>query len=364
MVRPGTVNNGNSRKSYRIAVDAFGGDLAPAEPVKGGVEAAACYPDTSILLVGPSGAIREELDAIGDIPPNVGIVEASDVIGMHESAVAALRNKKNSSITIGTKLVKEGGADAFLSAGNTGAMVAAGSYHLGLLPEVLRPGIALPIIAIDHPVLIMDVGANINCKPEHLLQYGVMASVFAGEVMEMKEPRVGLLNVGEEERKGTDLQKKAFGMLEAAPVNFVGNVEAHDIFFGGCDIVLCEGFTGNVLLKTCESLIQKLLEYLESEIANSLRRRLGFALCSDVFKVTRRVTDYAEYGGAALLGVDGVIIISHGRSDAKAIKSAVREARSTLKYDVNRDIAAALDSLKNRPDFTDTQTETDNEQPV
>ena len=339
-------NTGNGSEALRIAVDAFGGDLAPSEPIKGGVEAARCYPDIRVLLVGREDALEEELESAGDRPANLEVVGASEVVEMHEGPVKALRDKEDSSISVGVRLVKEGRADAFLGAGNTGAMVAAGTLNLGLIDGVLRPGIAVPVTAIDHPALIIDVGANINCKPQHLYQYGVMASIFASKVMEIEEPRVGLLNVGEEERKGTKLQKEAFELLEGAPVNFTGNVEAHDIFFGGCDIVLCEGFTGNVMLKTCESLVQKLMEFLESEIKSKIRRRIGFALCRDVFKATRLVADYAEYGGATLLGVDGVVIISHGRSDAKAVKNAVRESRRVLNRNVNSDIAEAIKSLK------------------
>jgi len=341
------ANSVNSGGSIRIAVDAFGGDFAPLEPVKGACEAAGCYPDIRVLLVGCSEKIKKEFDAIGDIPSNVELVEATEVVGMHEGPVKALRNKKDSSIVVGTRLLKEGNADAFLSAGNTGAVVAASTLNLGLISGVLRPGIALPVTAIDHPALIIDVGANINCKPAHMAQYAVMASVFASEVMEMSDPRVGLLNVGEEARKGTELQKKSYDLLQDTSVNFVGNVEAHDIFFGGADIILCEGFTGNVLLKTSESMMQKLLEFLEAEIKQNLRRRIGFALCKDVFKVTRQVTDYAEYGGAMLLGVDGVVIISHGRSDARAVKSAVREARSAIKLSVNKDISEAIMNMDN-----------------
>ncbi len=336
----------SNTESIRVAVDAFGGDLAPEEPVKGALTAAEAYPDTEIILVGRSEIIQAELDKSPHTPSNIGIKEAPEVVGMHESPVAALRNKKTSSISIGVGLVKNSGADAFVSAGNTGAMVAASTLYLGLIPGVLRPGIAVPVTAIDHPALIIDVGANINCKPAHLLQYGLMASIFASEVMGMENPRVGLLNVGEEARKGTKLQKDAFSLLEKAPVNFVGNVEANDIFFHGCDILVCEGFTGNVMLKTCESLMQKIMEFLEGEIKSSLRRKIGFLLCKDVFKATKQAADYAEYGGAVLLGVDGVIIISHGRSDAKAIKNAVREARSALKLDVNRDIVNILGQVE------------------
>jgi glycerol-3-phosphate acyltransferase PlsX len=322
-----------------VVVDAAGGDNAPLEPVKGAVKAAADFPDTTITLVGPEEDIEKILAQSDALPANLGILPATESIGMHESPVRALREKKNSSINIGIKMVADGDADAFLSAGNTGAVVAASTLKMGLLQGVQRPGIAIPVIALDHPVVIIDVGANIHCKPTHLLQYGIMASLFAQNVLSMDNPRVGLLNVGEEERKGTDLQKEAFDLLHESRLNFVGNIEAHDIFFGGCDIVICEGFVGNVLLKTCESLVQKIMEYFKTQIQESFRRKIGFALCKDVFKTTKEMADYAEYGGALLLGVNGVTIISHGKSDARAIYSAIREARSFISHGVNNIIS-------------------------
>ncbi len=325
-----------------VVVDALGGDQAPAKPVAGAVMAACRFPDTTIVLVGPEQMLLSELQKHQPCPHNLQIVPASQSIGMHESPVRALREKRDSSISVGTAHVAEGKADAFVSAGNTGAVVAASSLVLGLLEGVQRPGIAVPMMAIDHPVVIIDVGANIHCKPHHLLQYGLMATVFARDVLELENPRVGLLNVGEEARKGTDLLKDAFDLLSRAPVNFVGNVEANDIFFGGCDIVVCEGFAGNVLLKTSESLIVKLLDHLKCETSKNLRHRIGFALCKDAFKVIEQCGDYAQYGGAPLLGINGVTIISHGCSDARAIVNAVREARSFVRREVSRKIAQSV----------------------
>jgi len=304
--------------------------------------AARRFADITITLVGPPDAIEDELAKSAPRPENIRIVAAPEIIGMHESPVQALREKQRSSISVGVALVAKGEAQAFCSAGNTGAVVAASSLGLGLLEGVQRPGIAIPIVALDHVVLLIDVGANIHCKPTHLLQYGLMADVFARDILELPQRRVGLLNVGGEERKGTSLLKEAHELLANAPLNFVGNVEAHDIFFGGCDIVVCEGFVGNVLLKTSESLAMKLLDHLKTEISRKWRRRIGFALCKDVFKAVQISGDYAEYGGAPLLGVDGVTIISHGHSDAKAIESAVREARSFLSHHVNETISETV----------------------
>lgn len=327
-----------------IVVDGVGGDRAPAEPVAGCILAARRFPDITITLVGPEDVLDAELSKHKDRPDNIAILHASQTIGMHESPVSALRGKRDSSINVGMKFVAEGNGQAFLSAGNTGAVVAAASLRMGLLEGVQRPGIAVPITAIDHPVLVIDVGANVHCKPPHLQQYGLMADVFARQILEMRNPRVGLLNVGEEERKGTELEKEAYGLLSRSPINFVGNVESEDLFFGGCDIVVCDGFVGNVLLKTSESLMKKLLSFLREEISKKWRRRLGFALCKDVFEAAKKVGDYAEYGGAPLLGVDGVTIICHGRSEARAFDNAVREARSFLTHKVNDSIGESVRS--------------------
>ncbi|MDP6439834.1 MAG: phosphate acyltransferase PlsX, partial [Candidatus Brocadiia bacterium] len=233
-------------------MDALGGDRAPEEPVAGAVMAARNFPDTQILLAGPPEVINAQLGKLAPRPGNIVIVPASERIGMDESPVQALREKRDSSITVGMTRVVEGEADAFVSAGNTGAVVAASSLGLGLIAGVQRPGIVVPMRLIDRPLIVIDVGANIHCKSMHLLQYGIMATVFAREIFHLANPRVGLLNVGEEAGKGTMLVKKAFQLLSAAELNFVGNVEAKDALSGGCDIVVCDGFAGNVLLKTCE----------------------------------------------------------------------------------------------------------------
>jgi len=326
----------------RIVVDALGGDVSPAAPVAGTILAAQRFPDTIMVLVGPEEILRAEIAKNRACPPNVEVLPASQSIGMHEPPVRAFRQKKDSTIAVGIGHVAQGKADAFVSAGNTGAVVAASTLKLGLLDGVQKPGIAVPIVALDHTAVIIDAGANIYCKPSHLLQYGLMATVFSRDVLGVENPRVGLLNVGEEERKGTELQKEAFELLSRAPVNFVGNVEARDIFFGKCDIAVCEGFAGNVLLKTSESVVAKLMHHLRTEIRKSLRRKVGFALCRDVFQPVEHYGDYSEYGGAPLLGINGVTIVSHGRSDAKAMENAVREARSCVRLRINEKIAASI----------------------
>lgn len=304
--------------------------------------AAERFPDTRILLAGPSDMIGAELEKLPAIPPNVGIVQASQKIDMNESPVSALREKRDSSISVGIAMVAARDADAFVSAGNTGAVVAASSLVLRLIKGVQRPGIAIPMLVIDHPVVVIDVGANIQCKPTHLLQYGIMATVFARDILELDNPRVGLLNVGEEARKGSNLLKDGFDLLSAADLNFIGNVEAKDMFEGACDIVVCEGIAGNILLKTSEAVVSKLFNYLSVEFRRKWYRKLGYALCRAVYSPIKRCSDYSEYGGAPLLGVDGVTIIAHGRSDPKAIASAVREARNFLELKVNDKIGEAV----------------------
>jgi len=326
----------------RIVLDAYGGDYAPEQTVKGAIAAADTFPDTTIILTGSTEELEPELEREGGNRPNLRVVHAPQRIGMHEEAVQALREKKDSSIAVGVKLVSEGRADAFVSLGNTGAVVGASFLEMGVLKGVQRPGIAVPMRAIDHPLVAIDVGANIHCKPVHLLHYGIMATVFTREVLGIESPRVGLLNVGEEEGKGTELTKRAFAMLSEAQINFVGNVEGRDLFFGGCDVVVCDGFVGNVLLKASESIVMKLVDWFRVEVKKKLRRKVGFALCKDIFENLKYCADYSEYGGAPLLGVDGITIIGHGRSDAKAIENAIREARSFVQLRVNEKISHAL----------------------
>ena len=238
----------------RIAVDAMGGDAAPVEIVKGAVAAARFYTDHEIILVGDQDRIQSELSACGATLDNISVVHASQVVGMNESATVAVRKKADSSITKGVKLVAEKAADAVVSAGNTGATVAASSLFLRTLEHVKRPGIAVSIPTFHGACMVIDAGANIQCKPAHLMQYGVMASVFCKYVLNIEKPRVGLLNIGEEDAKGNELVKETFALLSSTNLNFVGNAEGRDVFDGKFDIVVCEGFVGNVLLKFAEGL--------------------------------------------------------------------------------------------------------------
>ncbi|MCK4284275.1 MAG: phosphate acyltransferase PlsX [Candidatus Brocadiae bacterium] len=325
-----------------IAVDAMGGDAPLSERVSGALAAARIYGDTEVLLCGALAEVEAEIHKLGQKPENVTLVDASELIGMHEPPVRALREKKNSPIVIGVQMVADGRADAFVSAGNTGAVAAASSLKLGRLKHVLRPGIAVTMQIINYPVVAIDVGANMDCKPAHLLQYGIMASVFASEVLEIQNPRVGLLNVGEEPVKGNDVAKQTFELLSGAGLNFVGNVEPEMLFRRGCDILVCDGFVGNILLKVSESVALSFVAWLREQFHGSLRYKLGFALCKDLFGHLKQCADFSEYGGAPLLGVNGVIIITHGTSDARGIQNAIREARASVELDVNKHIQEAV----------------------
>jgi glycerol-3-phosphate acyltransferase PlsX len=327
----------------RIAVDAMGGDEAPFEIVKGAVDAARVYTGHEIILVGDQERIRNELAACGATSGNISVVHASQVVDMNESATVAVRKKVDSSITKSVKLVSEKAADAVVSAGNTGATVAAASLFLRTLKNVKRPGIAVSIPTFHGACMVIDAGANIQCKPAHLMQYGVMASVFCKYVLNIEKPRVGLLNIGEEDAKGNELVKETFALLSRSQLNFVGNAEGRDVFDGKFDIVVCEGFVGNVLLKFAEGLSISLLTAFALEAKNSTLTKLGAWFCKSVLKQLRSKMDYTEYGGVPLLGIDGICIIAHGRSDSKAIQNAIREAIQFGKYEVNKHISSELE---------------------
>lgn len=327
----------------RIAVDAMGGDEAPFEIVRGAVDAARVYTDHEIILVGDQERIQNELAACGATFGNISVVHASQVVDMNESATVAVRKKTDSSITKSVKLVLEKVADAVVSAGNTGATVAAASLFLRTLEHVKRPGIAVSIPTFHGACMVIDAGANIQCKPAHLMQYGVMASVFCKYVLNIEKPRVGLLNIGEEDAKGNELVKETFALLSNSPLNFVGNAEGRDVFDGKFDIVVCEGFVGNVLLKFAEGLSISILTAFASEAKKSTLTRLGAWLCKPVREHLYSKMDYTEYGGVPLLGIDGICIISHGRSDSKTIQNAIREAIQFGKYEVNKHIDTELE---------------------
>lgn len=327
----------------RIALDAMGGDHAPAAPVAGAVAAAAeVADDVAIQLVGPREVIARELAAQAAASPHLEIVDAPEIIGMGEKPLQALRAKRRSSIQVGLELQREGHAQAFISAGNTGAVMAASTLILRLYPGFERPAIGTPFPTVDHTVLLIDGGANVDCSPQELVGFAHLGVVYARDLLGRPDPAVGLLNIGEEEEKGNSATKEAHRLLRESGLRFIGNVEGRDIILGRTpaglfDVVVCDGFVGNVLLKFYES-----VAHLFQEL---VRRELGevTAASEGVSRVVRRL-DYAEYGGAPLLGVQGVSIICHGRSSPDAFRNAIRvgvtAARNHLAQDLTREFAS------------------------
>ncbi len=327
----------------RVAVDAMGGDHAPAEVVRGAVEAAAVAPGLEVILVGHEERVRACLPG-GMLPERVSIFHAADVLEMHESPVEALRRKSDTSIARCMRLVLEKKADAAVSAGNTGGVVAAATFLLPRLPHARRAGIAVPLPSRNGTCVVMDVGANIQCKPIHLVQYAIMASEYAREVVGIENPRVALLSVGGEEGKGNPLVKEVFAALKAwKGVNFIGNVEGQQIFSGEADVVVCEGFVGNVILKAAEGLSEVFLHHLIGEL--TARFGQSSETGREVLGHFRQRTDYAQYGGAPLMGHEGAVFICHGRSNAMAMRNAVRMADSFVVHRVNVRITQALAHL-------------------
>jgi glycerol-3-phosphate acyltransferase PlsX len=324
----------------RIAVDAMGGDIGPKATVPGALRAAADF-DVDVLLVGLEGAIRRELGRAGLDASRASIIDAPEEIGMGDGLLA-FRKKKASSIRVGAQLVKDGRADAFVSMGNTGAVVYISRDVLGALPGVDRPALALLVPAAEGKTLLLDVGANANCQPHNLVQFAVMGRIFMEAVVGLKDPRVGLMSIGEEKGKGNDLVKEAFDRLQDAPVRFIGNVEGKDLFSGAADVIVSDGFTGNVALKAAEGVVQSVLALAKHEITKSIFAKLGYLLMKRHLKKIYKRVDYSEYGGAQLLGVAGVCIIGHGRSSPAAVRSAVLRAREFVTGRVQEKIQGEL----------------------
>ncbi|QGP93027.1 Phosphate acyltransferase [Neomoorella glycerini] len=308
----------------QIAVDAMGGDHAPGEIVRGAV-AAAREKIAGIILVGDKRRLEPELKPLHP-PANLEIVHTEQVVAMDEQPALALRRKREASIIVATRLVKEGRAAAVVSAGSTGAQMAAALLILGRSGKIQRPAIATIIPTLKGPKLLLDAGANVDCRPEHLYEFALMGNLYAARIMGIREPRVGLLNIGTEACKGNEQTLGAYNLLKGAPLNFTGNIEGRDIFAGETDVIVCDGFVGNVLLKFGEGMAQTLFTMIGREIKNSFRARLGAALVLPALRGLKKQVDYTEYGGAPLLGVQGISIICHGSSNARAIKNAIKVA--------------------------------------
>jgi glycerol-3-phosphate acyltransferase PlsX len=328
-----------------IAVDAMGGDEAPGRIVDGALAAARHF-DLGVTLVGPADRLEQEVSRHPGIDrERVRIVHADEVVEMAEAPTAALRRKPNASIRIAAEAVARGEAAALFSAGHTGATVMAAHAAFGMLPGVDRPALAATIPTRRHPAVLLDVGASVECRPQHLLQFGVMGSMYARVAFAIDTPRVGLLSIGEEETKGNELTREAHRLLKASPLCFIGNIEARDVYKGAADVIVSDGFTGNIALKVSEGLVEVVEELLRDELSSTITTRVGSLLTSRAMRHFQKRVDYSEYGGAPLLGPAGIAIVGHGRSSAKAVRNAVamayRFVSSQFIERVEREIAAA-----------------------
>ncbi len=325
-----------------IALDAMGGDHAPRAEVEGAILAAREY-GVAVHLVGIESAVRQELARHRHDNLPIDVVPAAEVVTMTDSPSHAFRRKKESSLHVAARLVRDGKADALVSAGNTGAVMTVSRFVIGTLPSVDRPALAWAFPNVKDKVSVMlDVGANVDSKPEHLEQFAVMGDIYYRAIWGVRKPRVALLSIGEEEVKGNELTREAALRLKHAQLNFVGNVEGRDLFRGNVDVIVCDGFIGNICLKLSEGLAEHIGGMLKKAIKSSLRSQIGYALSKRAFEALRRRTDYSEYGGAPLLGIRGITIIGHGRSNANAIKNALRVASELCRSRVNEKIEQEL----------------------
>jgi glycerol-3-phosphate acyltransferase PlsX len=327
----------------KIALDAMGGDYAPAVTIEGAIETVDDFQGIDIILVGDETSIKRELDSKRYLPNRISIKHASQVVGMDESPAVAIRKKRDSSISRAIELVKNGEADAIVSAGHSGAVMATSLLFLRASPGVDRPAIATLMPTLKAPFVLIDAGANLHCKPENLFQFGLMGSAYCSAILDRTEPKVALLSIGEEDTKGNDLTRESFKLLKKAGINFIGNVDGKDIFTGIADVVVCDGFTGNIVLKTSEGLADAIVKILKREIAEQSGGRLGYLLMKSALISFKKRTDYDEYGGAPLLGINGTCIISHGRSTSKAIKNALRVAADFSEKRVHNVIASEIE---------------------
>lgn len=329
-----------------IAVDAMGSDRAPKPEIEGAILAARHH-QVQVLLVGREEVLRQELahhPQAARLP--IEIVHASEAITMDDKAVQALRAKRDSSMRVGIRLVHEGRADGFVTAGNTGAAMATAKIILGTLPGVDRPALAAVFpTAAGTAAILLDVGANVDCKPQNLEQFAIMGEIYFRSIFGTRRPRVGLLSIGEEESKGNDLTREAYKLMKQLPIHFVGNVEGRDLYNGQVDVIVCDGFVGNVALKISEGVVELVREALKDSLRATITRQVGFLLSRKAFVEFKKRVDYTEYGGAPLLGLKGVCIVSHGSSNSNAIKNAVRVASEFAQHQINAKIEQELSRL-------------------
>jgi glycerol-3-phosphate acyltransferase PlsX len=329
----------------RIALDATGGDVGSELLIDGALLALDRRRDLEVVLLGPEDQLKEQVTQLADSGSKrsrISIVHASQTVSMHESPVDAVRKKKDSTIMVGFDLVKNGQADAMVSAGNSGATLAAAIRKLGRLKGIARPGIASLFPSMKDPVMLMDIGANVDCRPQHLFQFAIMAASCSGILLNIERPRIGLLSNGEESGKGNSLVKETYALLQNSSLNFIGNVEGRDVYHGDVDVIVCDGFVGNVSLKISEGLAEAAMQMLKAEIMKSLRAKIGYLFIRKAFAAFRTRLDYAEYGGAPLLGINGIGIICHGSSSSLAICNAIGVAANMIDNKVNESIVRTL----------------------
>ena len=326
----------------RIVIDAMGGDHAPEAVVKGAMLAAKAHKDLTVVLVGDEAKIKPYLTSA----ERVEIIHTTTVISGDDEPVKAVRRKKDASLVLMANEVKEQRADACISAGNTGALMSAGLFQVGRIKGIERPALSPTLPTIDQKgFVLLDVGANVEAKPKHLLQYGIMGSIYAEKVRGIKQPRVGLLNVGTEDNKGTELTKEAFQLLKQAPINFVGNVEARDLLSGVADVVVTDGFSGNIALKTVEGTAMNMFKMIKATFMSSLKTKLAAAVLKKDLKGLKDQLDYAEYGGAALFGLKAPVVKAHGSSNDRAIYSAIKQTMTMVEHRVSETIADTVQSM-------------------
>lgn len=326
----------------RLAIDAMGGDHAPKEIVLGAMEAISEIKDLHITLVGD----EKQINPLLTNRENIDIIHTEEVITGDDEPVRAVRRKKNASLVLAAKEVKEGRADACISAGNTGALMSAGLFVIGRIPGIDRPALSPTLPTIDGKgFLLLDVGANVDAKPQHLVQYAIMGSIYAENVRSISKPTVGLLNVGTEDGKGNELTKKTFEQLKNAPINFIGNVEARDLLDGVADVVVTDGFSGNIALKTIEGTASSLFTILKDTMMSSFKTKLGAAILKNDLRGLKGKLDYSEYGGAGLFGLAAPVIKAHGSSKHRAIVSAVKQAKYMVDHNVTNTIKTTVESM-------------------
>jgi len=325
----------------RIILDAMGSDTHPAPEVQAALEASQTFGD-EILLVGPADLLREKIKSLAGSTTKVRVIHAPEVIEMTDKPAENARRKAQNSMTIGMELVKSGDGDAFVTAGNTGGAMATALFSLGRIRGVKRPALTALFPVKGGHCVVADIGANAECRPEYLLQFAIMGSIYAQKVLGKNSPRVGLLSNGEEAGKGNLLVKETFPLLASSGLNFIGNVEGKELFGGQADVVITDGFTGNVLLKSSEAVAKFLVELLREELMGSLQTKVGALLAKPAFKVLKKTMDPAEVGAVPLLGIDGLVFVGHGRSDAPALVNGIRVARQAVEVDLLIALRAAI----------------------